>query len=81
MVVMEVGKGRDKASGNPVSSILMQVTRGRESLESKCFDASRQWRDARLFRAITGPATSPSRIAPHTEIERDSNAGFAVKRP
>ena len=82
MFVIEVGKVRNKAKGGPVSSILMEVQGGRESLESRALDASRQWRVTRLFSVMTGISTCPAGIGivPHTEIEMDSKVGFTTKR-
>jgi len=82
MFVIEVGKTRDKAKGEPVSSISMEVLGGRESLESRCFDTSRQWRVTRLFSVITEVSTCAAGvgIVPHAEIEMNSKAGLTAKR-
>ena len=82
MPVMEVGKVRGNAKGGPVCSILMEVLGGRESLESRTLDASRQWRVTRLFSVMTGVSNCSVviGIAPHTEIEMDSKTGLTTKR-
>ena len=77
---MEVGKDCDKAKGGPVFSIWMKAQRGRESLESRCLETSRQWRFIRLSSTIGGPPTLSVGIAPHTEIEMNSKVGFAFKK-
>lgn len=82
MFVREVGKVRDKAKGKPVSLIRIEVLGGRERLESRNIDASRQSRVTRLRSLITGVETCPSAvgISPHTEIEMDSKVGLTAKR-
>jgi hypothetical protein len=82
MFVIEVGKVRGKAKGGPVYSISMEVLDGRESLESRTLDASRQWKVTRLFSVMIGVSTRPTGIgiAPHTEIEMNSKAGLIARR-
>lgn len=60
----------------------MVVLGGRESLESRSLDVSRQWRVTRLLSGIIGASICPAGIwiAPHTEIETDSKAGLTAKR-